>query len=252
MLDILPIELLLAGAIILFGAYLNGSLGFGMGMLSAPLLALVNPIFVPGPVLITGLLVTVFGVVRDRSALDVRETGWALAGRVPGTALGAAAVASLSGPWLGLAISISVLTAVAMGTLGFVPRRHAGSLFAAGAVSGLFATLAAVGGPPMVLIWQSAPAIQRRAALALFFLIGTFMSLGALLAVGALDRRILLVSLALTPACIAGFALGAYSPRLKQEKAARAAALIMCAFAGFALFARSLGTLFATGAALLP
>jgi len=243
MLDLLSTELFLASAIILLGAYLNGAFGFGMGMLSAPMLVLVNPIFVPGPVLISGLLVTVFGVIRDRAALDLRGAGWALAGRVPGTMLGAATVAALSGPWLGLAISSSVLIAVVMGTLGYVPKRTSGSLFAAGAVSGLFATLAAVGGPPMVLIWQSAPAIQRRAALALFFLVGTFMSLAALLIVGAIDRRVLLVSLALAPTCIAGFALGAYGPRLRREKAIRTAALALCAMAGLALFYRSLDML---------
>ena len=48
---------LAAAAVILAGTILQGSIGFGVALLGAPLLYLVEPWLVPGPILIVGLAV---------------------------------------------------------------------------------------------------------------------------------------------------------------------------------------------------
>lgn len=233
----------IAAGVILFGSYLNGSLGFGMGMIAAPILVLVNPVLVPAPILITGALVTVFGMIRDRAELDFRGAGWALAGRFPGSIAGAFAVTAFSVPMMGLSIGVSVLAGVLMGILGIVPRRSPGSLFGAGLLSGLMSTLAAIGAPPIVLMYQNAPPAYRRAALSMFFFAGTIISLGALVAVGAINREVLVISAALAPAVVIGYAIGVWGPRIREGRAVRVTALTICTVAGVIVTVRSVATL---------
>ena len=44
-------EALFAFGLVIFGAALQGSIGFGLGPLCAPILILINPVFIPGPLL---------------------------------------------------------------------------------------------------------------------------------------------------------------------------------------------------------
>jgi len=77
-----------AGAIMLASA-LQASIGFGIGMLAAPVVAIVDPGLIPGTLIMVAALVTLIVVVREREDIDLHGTGWALVGRVPGTIAGA-------------------------------------------------------------------------------------------------------------------------------------------------------------------
>ena len=70
-------------------AALQGSIGFGLGLVAAPVIALVDPALLPALVIMLATLVTLLVVVRERADLDVRGAGWALSGRIPGSVLGA-------------------------------------------------------------------------------------------------------------------------------------------------------------------
>lgn len=233
-------EFAAAAAVLFVGAYLNGALGFGMGMLAAPILVLINPALVPVPVLILGGLVTAAGVWRDRAALDLGEVGWALTGRVPGTIAGAAVVAIAAPAVMGVLVGTCVLIGVAIAAMDRMPARTATSMSAAGFSSGLMATIAAVGGPPMVLIYQDAPAAVRRAALSLFFFVGTFMSLAALYLADSAGTEQLVLSACLVPAAAAGYLAGAFGPEIRREAAVRGVLLVICFAAGAAVLIRNL------------
>ena len=71
------LEYLIALAAVIIGAIAQGSVGFGFGMLAAPVLALVDEQLVPGAVLLLGLT-----VAADRSpgTSAARSTGWGSAG----------------------------------------------------------------------------------------------------------------------------------------------------------------------------
>ena len=76
-------------AAILFASALQASIGFGMGMFAAPIVAMIEPAMIPGTLIMVATLVTLMVVVREREAIDLSGTGWALTGRVPGTVAGA-------------------------------------------------------------------------------------------------------------------------------------------------------------------
>jgi uncharacterized membrane protein YfcA len=79
-----PEQLLMAGAIVAVGSFVQASLGFGMAMLGAPLLLLIDRTLVPGPMLSCAMLLGLFTGHRERHEID-RSVAWGLVGRVLGT-----------------------------------------------------------------------------------------------------------------------------------------------------------------------
>ncbi|MYK89610.1 MAG: TSUP family transporter, partial [Acidobacteria bacterium] len=131
------------------GSTLQGAIGFGMGLLAAPLLILLDPRFVPAPILACTLVLTLLMAYRERHAIDLRGIKWAMLGRVAGTVVAGGILAIVAADTLVLLFGILILAAVAMSVSGlrFAPTGRA--LVAAGVLSGVLGTVAAVGGPPL-------------------------------------------------------------------------------------------------------
>ena len=53
-----PVEWLIAAAVLFVGAAIQGGLGFGMNLIAAPLLLLLDPRMVPGPSIGTAVVMT--------------------------------------------------------------------------------------------------------------------------------------------------------------------------------------------------
>jgi uncharacterized protein len=71
-------------ALVLLAAFVQGSIGFGFGLIFAPMLGLLAPGLLPVCLLL--MLPLNFMVAwRERKALDVRSSLWIPAGRVVGT-----------------------------------------------------------------------------------------------------------------------------------------------------------------------
>src|SRR5687768_7293684 len=110
-------EIALAVAIVAIGAALQGSVGFGFALLSAPFLEWINPRLVPGPLILPVTVLLVLTALRERQSIDFRGIGWVLAGRVPGTLIGAVALAGLSERALTITLGVLVLSAVGLSLL---------------------------------------------------------------------------------------------------------------------------------------
>ncbi|HKO34564.1 MAG TPA: TSUP family transporter, partial [Candidatus Limnocylindria bacterium] len=106
---------------VMVASCLQGSIGFGMGMLAAPVVAVIDPGLVPGTLIMLATLLTLMVVLREGTAIDVRGTGWALLGRVPGTIAGALLLAAIPERALAILIAAVVLVGVAVTSLGWMP-----------------------------------------------------------------------------------------------------------------------------------
>src|SRR3546814_6152513 len=104
---------------VLFASCLQGSIGFGMGMLAAPVVAIVDPGLVPGTLIMLATLLTLMVVIKERGAIDVSGAGWALLGRVPGTIAGALLLAAIPENTLAILIAVVVLGGVAVTGVGW-------------------------------------------------------------------------------------------------------------------------------------
>ncbi len=221
--------------VVAMGALLQGSLGFGFGMLASPLLALLDRELVPGPVLVLGLTVAAIVAWQERGALDWRGIRWALVGRVLGTFAGVAVVHRLNHDQLAMVLGTFIIVAVALSVLGFHVAPTPRTLVGAGAVSGLMGTLTSIGGPPMALVYQREQAARLRSTLAGFFLFGAGFALASLVVAGEVRGAELRDGLLLLPGLVIGLVGCRWVGRFLDRGWTRPAVLALCLAAAVVL-----------------
>ena len=189
------------------GCTLQGVLGFGGGLFAVPILALIHPDFVPGPVLMVNPLLSGLLSLRERGSVDRHALRWALTGRIPGVLLGAVALTVVAEERLGVLFGVLLLVSVALKASGVHTERTPQTLTAAGGLSGFMATTVAVGGPPIALAFHDLPGPVLRATLSVYFLAGTTISLIVLALAGQFGTSDLVVAAWLVLPVMVGVAL---------------------------------------------
>lgn len=212
------VELALGLAALAIGGALHGSMGFGMGLVAAPLLVLIDPVLIPGPMLCAGVILTLMITVRDRSSADLRGVKWLVIGRTPGMVAGALAVAWLSTTGLAVVFACAIFALVAVSVAGVSLPQTTPALFGAGALSGLMGTTLGVGGPPLTLVYQRSSGSELRGTLAPIQSFGAATSIGALAVVGEFGWTDMGRGLLLAPGMVIGFAMSGWvAPRIKPS-----------------------------------
>lgn len=233
-------QILLANLVVLAGACLQGVVGYGIGTLSAPLLFLISPLLVPGPLTLNATLLTIMMLVRNRTAVRVREVRLAIGGGVVGTCLAAVTLMVISPRGFELIFGVLILVAVGLSVAGWRPRLTGRSSVLAGMASTFMGTITAVGGPPIAMIYQNEKGPLVRANMSAFFLFASLLSLSALAFSGYLGVREWLLFLVTFPGVIAGFLLSArFVGRIDGERL-RGLILGIAALAGAAALVQGL------------
>lgn len=228
-------EFALLALVVLIAACLQGSIGFGMGMLAAPFIALIDTTLLPVIVIALAMIITAIVTVLDRGSLDLRGAGWALAGRVPGSILGAGLLTVMSATVLSWAVAVTVLLGVLVSLRGWSPRVSRSTQAFAGALSGIMGTATSVGGAPMAILWQASEGPRLRGTMSAFFLVGSSLSLVALFLWGAVPPHALLVSAWMVPFAVAGVVLSRFVNRFLNRRRTRALALAASALGAVTL-----------------
>ncbi len=230
-------EWLLATVVLLVGTVIQGSVGFGVALLGAPVLFWIDPALIPGPMLVVGMALPFMILLRERRSLDVHGMGWALPGQLGGAALAALVLARIPADSLSLIFGLLVLFAVALSVFAGAPRPTPGRLLAAGSMSGFMATATSIGGPPLALVYQAAPGGRLRATLSAIFVVGGVGSLTALAVIGRFGMTEFLAGLSLLPGALLGFWLSGFTARALDRSWLRPAVLAVSAVAGAAAVA---------------
>lgn len=225
-------------AIVAAAAALQAAAGMGMALLAAPLLALVNPALVPGPML--GAVMALSAIVgwRERAAIDRRVLATSLSGLIVGSTLGAMLVVALSGINLTRFFAILILAGVLLSVSGLHLRATRPALLIGGIASGVLGTLVGVQGPPIALVLQHEVPNRLRATLCTFFAIGSLVSLFALAASGAFRAAQIGLCLQLLPGVAVGLAIAALIGGRINRSSARILVLAISALSGLALLLR--------------
>ncbi len=200
-----PFILFLASVVVATGATLQGSVGFGLGLFSVPILLLIEPRFVPGPLLFASIGLTILLTHRERRGVRVSDLKWSLSGRVLGIAVAAAALVAIPASRLAVLFGMLVLMAVGLSATGLHVPVRPGTLFGAGILSGFMGTTVSIGGPPIALLYQRQSGPQIRGTLSAFFVVGVTLSLIALHLVGRFGFEEFLLALGLLPGIGIGF-----------------------------------------------
>ncbi len=185
-------------------ATVQSSTGFGQGLIAAPLFRLLHPDLLPVPIVTIGLLVALLVARRNTQLRDVRAIAPAVGGRFVGIGVALVLLASLSERGLSVLVGVIVLSFVVLRLLDIRLAQSTPTLAGAGVASGIGGTIAALGGAPMALLYvQHAEARDFRGPLAAYTLIGSSVTLVALLLAGQFDLEALqLIGLLLPPVAV--------------------------------------------------
>jgi uncharacterized protein len=233
-------DLVLGALAVAAGASLQGFTGFGANLVAVPLLLLIDPRFVPGPVVVAGTLLNLLSSIREDSRDILPDVRWTIGGQLPGAAGAAVVLAVLPQRPLVLVFAGSVLIAAAASASGWHPPVNHPTLVSAGIASGFFGTMAGIGGPPVALLWQDAGGPALRASLARHFLAGALISLPLLVVAGRLGLSELLVALALIPGTLLGFAFSGRLTQMFEGSSVRPMVIVLSALSAVVVAVREL------------
>jgi uncharacterized membrane protein YfcA len=234
------VTLALAAVVVAFAALVQASVGFGYALLSAPLLALVAPEMVPGPVMVSSMIVSLASGVREHGSIDRHGVALALVGRVPGVVIGAAALAWLSTETMSIVFGAVVLFGVGLSVSGLRVALNTATLLVTGFLSGVMGTMTSIGGPPIALIYQHAEGPELRSTLNTYFALGSAMSIPALALAGHFGRVQLVDGMLLLPPTIVGFALSGFTRSWLDAGRTRAAVLGVATASALAVVVKAL------------
>lgn len=231
---------LLAVGIAAAGALVQGSVGFGLALVAAPVLLLLDPAFVPGPLLVAAFTLTILISLRERRELDFGMLRLAVVGRIAGSAAAAWLLAVLAPDPLAVLFGVLLLLAVAVSLLGVHVEPRTGTILGASTISGFMGTLTAVGGPPMALLYQKSHGPRLRGMLSAYFVVGSLISIGILALAGQFGVRELLYGLVLIPGIALGFMLSQFLTPVLDRRALRPAVLAISGMSAVAVIIRAI------------
>ena len=234
------IVLLVAGIAVAAGALVQSGVGLGVGLVAAPVVALLDPALMPGSMLVVGALLPVLILAREARHTDWPGASWALGGRVAGTAVGIWLVTAVPVRTLGVLVGAAVLAVIAITSLGAELPRNRWTLLAAGVVSGTTGTATSIGGPPIALLYQRERGPRVRATLSFFLFVGNSVAIAALALAGQLPVRDLEAALVFLACAVAGFVVAPRFRRFLDAGRTRSAVLVTAAGASAVLIVHSL------------
>lgn len=210
--------LILISVVVGLAAALQSSIGYGLSLIANPILVLINPDFVPGPVLFAVFFLSILVVLRERRSVDLNGLSWAVVGRVVGAAIAAWLLLRITQPTLILMFVFMVLLAVLISATGWrVPMTRL-NLSLAGVMAGIMGTIASIGGPPIAMVYQYEAGDRIRSTLSGFFIFGTVISIVTLASVGRFGWEEVRLGLELLPGILIGFLLStSLLPHLKNR-----------------------------------
>ncbi|WP_245565130.1 sulfite exporter TauE/SafE family protein [Nocardioides insulae] len=225
---------------LLAGATVQSLVGLGLGLVAAPVITMVAPETMPDVMLwlaVTYPVLTLAGESRD---IDWRGLAWALPPRTVGTVVGVGAVAMFTASQLGVVVGAMVLVAVLLSWRTVRVPLNPGTLIGAGLISGIAGTATSIGGPPLAILYQHRPPREIRTTLAVYFMIGAALSLGALGLSGQLGRDHFLLAVLLSPCLLLGALLSRFLRPRVSDRHVRPAVLLVCGGSALVLLVRSL------------
>jgi len=233
-----PAILALVCALVCGGAFLQGTTGVGLGLFASPVVLLIAPEYVPGPMLVPMFFTAVLAVWREFSAVDWVGTAAALIGRLPAAVLAALTLTALTQDSYARLFAILILAAVAISLLGLKVRRTTTSMGIAGFASGYMGTLTSIGGPPMVIVMQHGSGAEVRATLSAYFTVGAIVSIASLAGFGSFTGTDLVRGLVLVPPMLLGFFASRWGIRLVDRGLLRRVLLSMVVLSALVLLLR--------------
>jgi len=231
------VGLLVASAV---GGVIQGAIGFGFALVAVPTIALVEPDAIPVTVMLMAVPMTIVMALRERAHIDVGGFATIMVGRVVGIAGGVLLLELVPESGLTVLVGVMIMLGVALsvGGLDIEPQRWVN--VGAGVLSGVMGTTSAIGGPALAVVYQRRPGPELRSTLALSYLAGIVIAVGALAAVGRVEGWHVWLALELVPALLLGLWLSFRLASVLDRGWLRPAVLAFAAVSGVVIVVRGL------------
>lgn len=201
--------LLICCAVICTASFVQGNVGFGMALLSTPILMIIDPSIGATPVILAAVPMSAGVTWRERKHCRADYVGWILLGSFPGSLAAALTLTLLRQNLNLLAIVLGalILLAVGISLWGLHPAIGRRSLFMAGLAGGFTGTTTAVGGPPLAIVLQTLDGASFRGTINLAFLFTGLIAIGNLALTRQIRQMDFMLALPFAASCVTGIAL---------------------------------------------
>ena len=235
-----PGQFILVTLFSMLGATAQGSIGIGYGMVAGAGLVAIDPSFVPGPLLIIGVIISVRHAVVEREHLDRGIWLRAMVGLPVGLFSGLAVLNAMSDRALGLAVGAAIAVASVALLLGLSVRRNPVMDVLAGGATAFAAVTASLPGPPLVVALNDLRPGAMRATTSAFLLVLTVVSFISLSATGNFQSEEYELLAFLVPGTILGLFASRYVRPYLEAAWFRPLILCIAGIGGVALILRNL------------
>ncbi|MBS8227380.1 TSUP family transporter [Vannielia litorea] len=232
---------LICAMAVICGTLIQKLAGAGFGMIAAPAMTIAAPEWVPGTILLLGVLSGIGSFLGARNAVVRTDLPPGFAGRLLGAVLAAFIANAVVGTdALPVIIALVVLLAVALNLAGLSLPITAKTLFGAGMTAGVMGTLTGIGAPPMAILYSGVESRRSAATQNAFFGFGMIVSIGALAVAGLIRMPHIALALSLAPLVL--LSLVAVRPLVArfERRAIRPWALGLAALSAVVLLAKSI------------
>ncbi|MCP4115132.1 MAG: sulfite exporter TauE/SafE family protein [Desulfobacteraceae bacterium] len=233
-------QILAANGAIGLGALIQSATGFGMGLVSVPLLALIDTALIPGPFIFSAIFQLSIMVFQNRRNIVRNQAMYMFSGVLPGTILAGWMLGRLQGEAMGTVFGVTILVAVVMSCWGIRVPLGRRSLWGAGTLCGIMGTISGMGGPPLIIVYQDEPGPRIRGNLGIVFLFSSLFSLAALSRNGLFDFHHAALGLLLIPGILTGTLLAPPFARFLDSDHLKPVLLFLTAMGAVALILRDL------------
>lgn len=230
--------LIVANLVMTIASALQASIGIGMALLALPLLALLDPRLVPGPMLLAGAALTLICAIREWQAVNAGHFGFSLLGLAAGTVVGAVALGMVNAACMNKVFAMAILLAVLLSVSRLRMGVTSSALFAGSCVSGAMGTMAGIHGPPLAIVLQNARPDQARAMMGALFFIAYLISVAALHAVGLFGAVHLKLAAAMLPGVLAGTFAARWLAKFVTQARLRMAILVVSSLSAIVMLLR--------------
>lgn len=239
----------LAGVLVVttVAALVQGSLGLGLALVASPALIVVDPDFVPFPVLISALIASVWTMWRDRRSGIADKFVWTLVGIPIGIPVGVLLLQVLPTAVLMLGLGLMVLVTAPLAVTASGIRPTSGYLGVGGLLSALAGTTVGLTGPTVAIVYNRLPPAVLRMTMAVYLSVVQTIAVLALVLAGRATSDVLVLAALTVPGTVLGLALSGPLARRINPRTARIAVVVVCGTAGAGLTVKALAEVITAG-----
>ncbi|GMU77895.1 MAG: permease [Acidimicrobiia bacterium] len=230
--DVTVAGFVVAAAVIILGSIVQGTIGFGLNLLSAPFIAIAIPEAIPVVLVMVAWPIGGVTALREHHALDRFALRWMLLGAVPGTLVGLWIIHLASASTLGVIVGVTTLAGVTATVLSPPIPVNRATACSAGLIGNITGTAASVGGPPVALLFQHRGGSVIRSTLGAYFAVSATLSVVGYAAAGEVTVERFLLTVALLPAMLLGAWLSKHFHVFVDAGWLRPAVLVLSSLAG--------------------